>query len=385
MKGLKKSVLSLVLAMAMLLGMVVPQTNVQAASVKVIVSEKTKTYSKKKTYAYVNGKKVKFSKEPAFMKNGSYMGSAIKLFRDSSLNVTYKDSKHKKLTLTYNGHVLQMTHGKKVALLDGKKTEFGTAPIYATYKSSGKKRWIVPVKSVCTRLEIDYRLSGNVMYLEGNSNGTTNSSDNGNSSPKGKFILVLDAGHGGNDSGAVADGVAEKKLTLEILLAAKKKFDKDSRFKVYYTRTSDTYPALSDRASLANKVKADTFISVHINCADSTKANGSETLYDPNRVSKTKKNGIDSLNLATAMQKSLLASTGFNDRGLVKRCSCSSCRKKGLSLCVLRETDMPACLLEYGFISNTKERRAMVANTSKYGKDLYNGIVSYLKSKGKIN
>ncbi len=373
----------------MICGTVVPHTDVQAASVKVVVSGKTKKYSKKKTYAYVNNKKISLSKEPAFMKSGSYMGPVKKLFRDSDLEVTYKDSKHKKLTLTYNGHVLQMTHGKKKALLDGKETEFGTAPIYGTYKASGKSRWIVPVKSVCTRLGIKYKLKGSVMYLSGNTNGTTDApAENGSStstSSEGKIILVLDAGHGGNDSGATSDGVAEKKLTLEILLAAKKQFDKDSRFKVYYTRTSDTYPALSDRAALANKVKADTFISIHINSADSTSANGSETLYDPNRVSATKKNGIDSLTLAKAMQKSLLESTGFNDRGLVKRCSCSDCRKKGLSLCVLRETNMPGCLLEYGFISNTKERRVMSANTEKYGKDLYKGIVSFMKSKGKIN
>ena len=78
-------------------------------------------------------------------------------------------------------------------------------------------------------------------------------------------IVVLDAGHGGRDSGAVGNGLQEKEMTLSIILSAKKYFDQDRRFKVYYTRTTDKTVSLKSRYSLANKKNADFYISIHIN------------------------------------------------------------------------------------------------------------------------
>ena len=74
-----------------------------------------------------------------------------------------------------------------------------------------------------------------------------------------KQIVVLDAGHGGSDSGAVANGYKEKNMTLKIVQAAKSYFDDDPDIKVYYTRLSDTYPSLTERSDLANEVGADRF------------------------------------------------------------------------------------------------------------------------------
>ena len=97
-------------------------------------------------------------------------------------------------------------------------------------------------------------------------------------SPKAMYkqIVVLDAGHGGSDSGAVANGYKEKNMTLKIVQAAKSYFDDDPDIKVYYTRLSDTYPSLTERSDLANEVGADRFYSVHINSAGSS-ATGTET------------------------------------------------------------------------------------------------------------
>ena len=186
-------------------------------------------------------------------------------------------------------------------------------------------------------------------------------------------VLVLDAGHGGVDSGAKGNGFLEKNMTLAIVLSAKQYFDKDKRFKVYYTRIADTYPSLKDRSKLANKNKADLFICVHINSAHEG-ASGTETLYSYPRNISTMKNGISSADLAGAMQKTALRSTGFADRGLVNR----------PGLYVLKHTKMPACLIEYGFISNPIESRIMEVNKTRYGKELYEGIVEYMKSKGRI-
>lgn len=190
----------------------------------------------------------------------------------------------------------------------------------------------------------------------------------------GQVTMVIDAGHGGSDSGATGNGLKEKNLNLAIVLAAKKYFDNDSRFKVYYTRTADTYPSLDDRCKLANNNNVDLFLCVHINSASSS-ARGTETLYNPNRNLATAKNGITSKDFATAMQKAVVETTGFTNRGLKSR----------TDLRVLNQTNMPACLIEYGFISNTREARIMNANTAKYGKELYNAVVNFMKTKGRIS
>ena len=187
-----------------------------------------------------------------------------------------------------------------------------------------------------------------------------------------RIKIVIDAGHGGSDSGASGNGMAEKNLTLAIVLAAKRSFDNDSRFQVYYTRTADTYPSLSQRANLANNRDADMFLCVHINSA-SASARGTETLWSKGRNSATKKNGLTSKELATAMQDAAVDVTGFKDRGLVDR----------PNLYVLRHTKMPACLIEYGFISNKTEAARMKANTSVYGKALYNAVVNLMKKEGR--
>ena len=189
---------------------------------------------------------------------------------------------------------------------------------------------------------------------------------------KEKLKEIIDAGHGGSDSGATGNGMAEKNLTLAIVLAAKRSFDKDSRFQVSYTRTSDTYPSLSQRAKLANNKNADMFLCVHINSA-SASAHGTETLWSKSRNSATQKKGLTSKTLATAMQSAAVAATGFTNRGLVDR----------PNLYVLKHTNMPACLIEYGFISNRKESARMKANTSAYGKALYKAVVNLMKKQGK--
>ncbi len=372
--------------MLLLASICIFHTPVEAASnVQVKYAGVTKTYKNKKTEVNVNGKKIGLSKLPIFMKDGSYMGPASIILKSGPIKVGYKSSSnHKKLVLTYKNHVLEMKSGSKNALLDGRPTEFGTAPIYGKYKVGGYSRWMVPLKSICTRLGINYRLgSDGLIRLTGNVNSTvapqaepaesTSAAKEETAASTEKIVVVLDAGHGGSDSGAIGNGKAEKNMTLAIVRAAKSYFDKDDRFKVYYTRVSDTYPSLTGRCDIANKVNADIFVSCHINSylASST---GSETLYNPNRTVSTKKNGLDSLSLAKAMHSKLVATTGFPNRGLVKR----------TDLCVLNRTKMPACLLEFGFITNKKECISMNTNLSRYGKGVYEGIVSYMKTKNKI-
>ena len=84
-----------------------------------------------------------------------------------------------------------------------------------------------------------------------------------------KFTLVLDAGHGGHDTGAAGAISKEKDLTLKYALAFGRLIErKCPDVKVYYTRTTDVFVTLSGRAAFANMKKADLFVSVHINAED---------------------------------------------------------------------------------------------------------------------
>lgn len=183
-------------------------------------------------------------------------------------------------------------------------------------------------------------------------------------SPKSIYdrIIVIDAGHGGSDSGAVSYGYKEKNMTLKIVQEAKRYFDRDSRYKVYYTRLSDSYPSLSDRSDLANNVGADRFLSVHINSA-SASATGTETLYNSKGYKST--SGLTSYRWSATLHPYIRSATGFRNRGLVNR----------TGLAVLRHTKTASSLTEIGFLSNKTEAKTMNSHLPVYGKAVYNSIV----------
>lgn len=369
----KKKAAGVLIALVLCLCLISPMGTSAASRVRVkTVKGVTTSYSGKKTYCYVNNKKISLKKTPIFLKSGSYMGSVTSIFKNSTLGVKviYKGEK---LILKYGSNKVRLKADSRVIVTNGVKSTMAAAAVHGTYTSSGKKRWIVPLKSVCSRLGITYKLSNGVIRISGNTNSSSDSTESGSSSSNsGKIVITLDAGHGGSDSGATGNSLAEKNLNLAIILAAKKYFDDDSKFKVYYTRTSDTYPSLSERYKLANNSNSDFFISVHINSA-SASAHGTETLWNPNRNSTTAKKGLTSKELATEMHSGAVSATGFTNRGLKSR----------TDLAVLNGTKMPACLIEYGFITNSTEAKKMKVNSSVYGKALYRSVVNLMKEEGR--
>ena len=92
-----------------------------------------------------------------------------------------------------------------------------------------------------------------------------------------KFKVVLDAGHGGKDPGKVYGKVYEKDIVLKIALLVGDALEKDPNYKVIYTRKTDKFIELYERGHIANKAKADLFISIHCNAAKSPQALGAET------------------------------------------------------------------------------------------------------------
>lgn len=158
-------------------------------------------------------------------------------------------------------------------------------------------------------------------------------------------IVVLDAGHGGKDPGALNSTAKEKDLTYAIIYElAKEYFDsKDSDIKAYWTRRDDTYVALSDRAAFASSVEADLFISLHMNSASSTSAKGLEVLYGSNN--KYTMSGMDSKEMASIFKKQLIDDLNMTDRGIKDR----------PNLVVLKSNEVPAILIELGFMSNADD------------------------------
>lgn len=164
--------------------------------------------------------------------------------------------------------------------------------------------------------------------------------------PKEKYdkIIVLDAGHGGSDPGASGQGLVEKDLTLNMLLKSKELFDKDGTIKCYVTRATDTYPSFDDRTNLGNEV-GDAFISIHINSATSASPSGTET-YCLN--ANDKGNGLTSQILAKELLNNLLENLGTVNR-----------KVKSENFIVLRQSNIPASLIEIGFITNSGDAAIM--------------------------
>lgn len=155
--------------------------------------------------------------------------------------------------------------------------------------------------------------------------------------------IVIDAGHGGTDSGAVgATSKLEKDFNLSMALKVQALLKDNPNLKVILTRSTDIFIELSGRAKIANNAKADAFLSIHANASSTTTGTGSETLY-------TKDADIP---LATIIHKHLIAATGLTDR---------KCKYQNLSVC--RNTTMPAALIEPGFVSNPTEEATLFDTT----------------------
>jgi N-acetylmuramoyl-L-alanine amidase len=148
--------------------------------------------------------------------------------------------------------------------------------------------------------------------------------------------IVLDAGHGGTDSGAVGNGLREKDLTLNIVKKIGNLLNDYEGVEVHYTRTDDRFLELSERAAIANKLNADYFISVHINAGGGT---GFESyIYNGNVSAKT-------IAYQNVIHGEIVRAIGnVTDRG-----------KKRANYAVLRETNMPAILTENLFIDNAND------------------------------
>lgn len=225
-----------------------------------------------------------------------------------------------------------------------------------------------------------------------------------------KFTLVIDAGHGGTDAGAVGAITKEKHINLNVALAFGRLVERNCPdVRVIYTRKTDVFVPLHTRADIANRNKADLFISIHTNALpkgrisrgletytlgmhraadnlDVAKRENSVILietdykeryqgFDPRSAESyimfefmQDRNMAQSVDLAKYVQRRTCASAGRSDKGV-----------KQAGFLVLRETSMPSCLIELGFISTPDEERYLhsAAGVEQLGRGIYQAFVDY--------
>lgn len=185
---------------------------------------------------------------------------------------------------------------------------------------------------------------------------------------KKNITVVIDPGHGGHDSGAVAeDKTTEKALNLRLAPRVVSML-RERGYNVIMTRSTDEFIALSERAAIANRNDADIFVSIHFNSAGSASAYGIEVLYASENDVELKKDAGDQTLLAREVLNAVLKETGANNRGIKNR----------PELAVLRRTNMTACLIEGGFMSNPGELEKLKSDS--YLDKLANGIVKGIEN-----
>lgn len=163
-------------------------------------------------------------------------------------------------------------------------------------------------------------------------------------------IVVIDAGHGGKDSGAVGinDYYLEKNLNLMVVEKMKRLLDREN-IKVYYTRLDDQTTYLLPRVSFVNEVEADLFLSIHFNASEYESASGSEVLYNDKDC-----NEYLSYKFANNCLDEIYKVTKNLNRGLVK----------GSEMMIVGNSTVPVALVEIGFITNKEELSLITKNTT---------------------
>ena len=225
-----------------------------------------------------------------------------------------------------------------------------------------------------------------------------------------KFVVVLDAGHGGKDPGNSYHGFVEKEIALKTTLLVGELLEKEKGFEVIYTRKSDTFIELSNRPKVANKAKADLFVSIHCNSVSNHGPEGTETFvmgldrsdmnlevakkensvilleddykqtykgFDPKkpesmigRVIAQEENLYNSINLASSIQDNFTLNLNRKSRGV-----------KQQPLWVLDAAVMPGVLIELGFLSNKAEGEFLNSSEgqNKMAKQIAQAIIKYKK------
>ncbi|MBD2577418.1 N-acetylmuramoyl-L-alanine amidase [Oscillatoria sp. FACHB-1406] len=177
--------------------------------------------------------------------------------------------------------------------------------------------------------------------------------------PRGRILIAIDPGHGGQDPGAIGiNGLQEKDVILPISLEVQRLLEQQG-VSVLMTRSSDYFVSLEERARMANSDRASLFVSIHANAVNRSNVSGVETYY----LSSGR-------GLAETVQSSIIQTTNARNRGV-----------KQARFYVLRNTSMPSILIEVGFVTGVEDA-ARLANPnyqSQMAAAIAQGILRYIQ------
>jgi len=166
------------------------------------------------------------------------------------------------------------------------------------------------------------------------------------------FVMVIDPGHGGEDIGMSRDSVLEKEVTMDICSKLKIMLEGQG-YEVIMTRNDDTRMSKEERVAAANSTEADLLVSVHCSYSKDNTFSGAASHY--------KADSKESAYLAENIQAALIKETGAEDLGFAEG-----------SYTIITDTEMPAVLVEVGYLSNTQETDALAQDS--YQNDTAKGI-----------
>ena len=187
------------------------------------------------------------------------------------------------------------------------------------------------------------------------------------SGARARYVVVLDAGHGGKDPGAKGTaGTLEKDLVLQVAKIVRLRSFAYPQLQIVLTRTEDVFIELTNRTDIANRLHADLYVSIHANAHNDPKVQGVETLLSDRITGEKRQN---SLNLAQDIQAQMIQRLQpVRDRGV-----------KSQQL-YLRHAAMPSALVELGFLTNPAEEAALLqlGYQVRAADAVLQGILNYL-------
>lgn len=312
-------------------------------------------YNKTDLGVVINGTRVSFERPPV-IKNGRMLVPARTACNDMGARVDWYE-KQGRFEIIKGNQVLEMYIGSDAARIGANSKTMDVEP----FLFNGTV--MVPLRFAAENLGLNVGFdAGNNRVVIGSGQSTTSRGD-----VERDFKVVIDAGHGGYETGAIVSGIYEKNLNLDIAKRLKTLLDAEG-IKTYMTRTGDSHVSLYDRSGLANSVNADLLISIHNNAQSQRSVSGSMSLYYP--YGGNSKGNLSAKEFATIVQDEMTGDLGTNDLGVIQR----------PHLAVIRTAKMPAVIAEIGYMTNSTEFKNL--NTASYrqkaAKSLKDAIITAL-------
>ena len=303
----------------------------------------------------LNGQKLFFD-VPPLIENGRPLVPLGAIFEAMGAKV-YWDAAARKVTATRGTTTVVMP------LYSTRPTINGVVYTLDVPTKIVNNRSLAPLRFVCEAFGGKVTWNGNMRTIKIDGNFPDNPEPQ-------QQIVVLDAGHGGSDPGARGSSMNEKDANLQVALKTGALLQQRG-IRVEYTRRDDSYVSLEERSSIANRLNATVFVSIHMNSYGSSAASGTETYYyAPSSDAELYAQRDERARLARAIQTQLVNTLQRQNRGV-----------KEANLSVLRNTSMPSALAEVVFISNPTEEGLLQTAwfQDKAAEAIANGISSYLQ------